>query len=79
MRLLRTAAGGYINAATIVRLADGGDDGWIAVLDGGEEVALASYYSAPGRVERDLPELVPMSAPAAGCVSDACCSKGLAG
>jgi hypothetical protein len=61
MRLLRTADGGFINAVKIVRLADergapaGG--GWVARLDDGEEVALASYYSAPGRVERDLPHL----------------------
>jgi len=48
MRLLRTADGGFINAVKIVRLADergapaGG--GWVARLDDGEEVALASYY-----------------------------------
>jgi hypothetical protein len=58
MQLLRTAAGGFINAERIVRLADerGEDAGsWmIAVLDDGEEVALAVYYNAPGRVERPV-------------------------
>jgi len=43
MRLLRTAAGGFINAEKIVRLADergGADDSWIVILDDGKEVAL---------------------------------------
>jgi hypothetical protein len=82
MRLLRTAAGGYINAERIVRLADdrGGEaDGWIAILDEGKEVALAAYYSLQGRVERELPHLVSASASAsvpvvvADCGSEVCC------
>jgi hypothetical protein len=45
----------------IVRLIDErGDtaDSWVAICDNGEEAALARYYSAPGRVERELPDLV---------------------
>jgi hypothetical protein len=83
MQLLRTAAGGFINAARIVRLADerGGEaGGWVAILDEGE-VALAPYYSAPGRVERDLPDLAPTATtrrPAlapmpADCSAGICC------
>jgi hypothetical protein len=33
-------------------------DGWVAILDDGDEVIPAGYYSAPGRVERELPDLV---------------------
>jgi hypothetical protein len=60
MRLLRTAAGEFINAARIVRLADAREQAAfvVAVLDDGAEVALSAYYSAPGRIERDLPDLV---------------------
>jgi hypothetical protein len=66
MRLLRTANGGFINSEKILRLADerGGDaDAWVAILDEGEKVALAGYYSLQGRVERELPDimLVPAS------------------
>jgi hypothetical protein len=48
MRLLRTAAGGFINAAKIVRLATDREQtaSVVAVLDDGQEVALASYYQA---------------------------------
>ena len=78
MRLLRTAAGGFINAARIVRLVDerGGEAGsWIAVLHDGEEVALAPYYSAPGRrIERDLPDLMTVAAASARVVAD--CGSG---
>ena len=81
MRLLRTAAGGFINAVKIVRLADertaptGG--GWVALLDDGEDVALAPYYSAPGRIERDLPHLMPVSAPmvVTDCAAETCCCE----
>jgi hypothetical protein len=79
MRLLRTAAAGFMNAEKIVRLGEEAD-GWVAILEDGEEVALARYYSAPGRVERELPDLVAASrgTPAAlsrgaDCASDACC------
>jgi len=80
MRLLRTAAGGFINAEKIVRLADergGDDDSWIAILDDGKEVALVGYYSAQGRIERDLPHLLSASVPVvvADCGSETCCGK----
>jgi hypothetical protein len=63
MRLLRTASGGFLNVDRIERLDEPGDaaDGWVAILDDGEEVVLARYYSAPGRIERELPDLVPVS------------------
>ena len=79
MRLLRTAADGFLNVEKIVRLCDEAE-GWVAILTDGEEVALAPYYSAPGRVERELPDLIAASRgspfPAlrdASCPSDACC------
>jgi len=83
MRLLRTAAGGFINAAKIVRLADErGEDAeaWVAVLDDGQEVALASYYSTPGRIERDLPDLMTVASESVpvvvvGCDSEVCCCE----
>ena len=81
MRLLRTDAGGFINAARILRLADerAEDAGsWITVLDDGEAVALAAYYSMPGLIERDLPDLVVALASApvvADCGSYACCCE----
>jgi hypothetical protein len=71
MRLLRTAAGGFINAGKIVHLADersGPANGWIALLGDGEEITLAPYYNVPGRIERDLPHLV-----AADCAAETCC------
>jgi hypothetical protein len=61
MRLVRTAAGGFLNVEKIVRLIDErGDaaDSWVAICENGEEAALAPYYSAPGRVERELPGLL---------------------
>ena len=62
MRLLRTASGAFLNVEKIERLDEPSDaaDGWVAILDDGEEVALAPYYSAPGRIERELPDLVPV-------------------
>jgi len=78
MRLLRTAADGFVNAEKIVRLGEEAD-GWVAILEGGKEVALAPYYSAPGRVERELPNLIAalggvLAAPRdADCAYDACC------
>jgi hypothetical protein len=72
--------GGFINAERIVRLADergGHSNGWIALLGDGEEVALASYYSAPRRIERDLPDLAAASVSVplvvADCGSGSCC------
>ena len=79
MRLLRTAADGFINAARIARLADERErasNGWVATLDNGEEIARSRYYSAPGRIERELPDLaaMPASMPmAADCPSERCC------
>lgn len=80
MRLIRTAEGGFVNAEKIVRLREEAD-GWVAILADGEEVVLALYYSAPGRIGRELPDLIAASAlgaPAAlsggaDCPSDACC------
>jgi hypothetical protein len=57
MLYLRTAAGSFVNAATIVQLspqrADGTDEitSWVAICDDGKAVALAAYYAAPGRIE----------------------------
>jgi hypothetical protein len=80
MRLLRTAAGEFINTTAIARLQRDGDGvGWLAVLAAGEAVLLAPYYSAPGRVEQDFPHLVPDPAAvtvpaAAACRAEACCA-----
>ena len=49
MLFLRTTAGGFVDAATIVRLVEE-TDGWVAICDHDGEVALAAYYSAPGRL-----------------------------
>jgi hypothetical protein len=57
MLFLRTTAGGFVNAATIVRLCDEAD-GWVAICDDDREVALAAYYSRPGRL-RELQHLLP--------------------
>ena len=52
MLYLRTASGGFINAADIVALSPQRDDGseeiagWIATCADGEAVALAAYYAA---------------------------------
>jgi hypothetical protein len=80
MRLLRTAEGDFVNVEKIVRLGEEAE-GWVAILEGGEEVGSPRYYSAPGRVERELPDLIAASrgAPAlasrgADCASDACCA-----
>ena len=87
MRLLRTAAGGFVNAERIVRLAEA-EEGSVAVLADGGAVALAPYYSAPGRLARELPEIVSAargeagfagvedigeSVSAEGCAAKACC------
>jgi hypothetical protein len=63
MRLLRTAAGGFLNVEKIERLDEPSEtaEGWVAILDDGEEVVLARYYSAPGRIQRELPDLVQAS------------------
>ena len=54
MLFLRTAAGGFVDAATIVRLCEetGGDETrWIAICVDDREVALAAYYSTRGRLK----------------------------
>jgi hypothetical protein len=60
MLYLRTASGGFLNAAKIVapspRRDDGGEEiaGWIATCADGEEVALSAYYVEPGRLEQAI-------------------------
>jgi hypothetical protein len=54
MLFLRTAAGGFVNAATIVRLCEETNSDeirWVAICDDDREVALATYYSTPGRLK----------------------------
>ena len=61
MRLVRTAAGGFVNVEKIERLVDERSEAaasWIAICADGEEIPLAPYYSAPGRAERELQGLV---------------------
>jgi hypothetical protein len=57
MLFLRTAAGGFVDAATIVQLCEE-TDGWVAICDDDREVALAAYYSTPGRL-KELQHLLP--------------------
>jgi hypothetical protein len=57
MLFLRTAAGGFVDAATIVRLYEE-MDGWVAICDDDREVALAACYNTPGRL-RGLQDLLP--------------------
>lgn len=75
MLFLRTAAGGFVDAATIVRLCEE-TDGWVAICDDNREVALAAYYNAPGRL-KEVQHLLPPSrhrppAEEAACGSCAC-------
>jgi len=54
MLFLRTAAGGFVNAAPIVRLceeATGDEIRWVAICEDDRVVALAAYYSGPGRLK----------------------------
>ncbi len=75
MVYLRTADGRFIAAATIVRLADrrAEADCWVAVRGDGEQVELARFFSAPGRIERDLPHLLPDRAGGA-CSAESRCA-----
>jgi hypothetical protein len=57
MLFLRTAAGGFVDTATIVRLCEE-TDGWVAICDDDRAVALAAYFNAPGRI-RELRDLLP--------------------
>ncbi len=67
MLYLRTAAGGFIKAESIVGLSPQRDSGriagWLAICAGGTEMALAAFYSVPGRIERALPHLFPVPLP----------------
>jgi hypothetical protein len=63
MLFLRTAAGGFFNAATIVRLCEEAG-GWVAICDDDREVALAAYYNAPGRLKELQHLLTPRQGPA---------------
>ena len=59
MRLLRTAAGRFINTSAIVQLQrDDNGAGWRAVLADGTKILLVPYYSAPGRIEQYFSHLV---------------------
>ena len=60
MLFLRTAAGGFVDAATIVRLCEE-TDAWVAICEEGRKVALAAYYSTPGRL-KELQHLLPPQA-----------------
>ena len=67
MLYVRTASGGFINAATIVQLSprragsDAGITGWIAIGNDGKAITLAPYYAGPGRIEKVL-DYMPASA-----------------
>ena len=87
MLYLRTASGTFIDAASIVELTRRGDQTkvCVAICRDGQEVALARYYSTPGRVERELPHLLPVRAShrpfraatipgAADCSATGCCA-----
>jgi len=58
MLYLRTASGGFVNAATIVQLSpqrgEGTDEitSWVAICGDGKAVALAAYYAVPGRIQK---------------------------
>ncbi len=75
MVYLRTADGRFIAATSIVRLADRRAESkcWVAVRGDGEQVELARFFSAPGRIERDLPHLLP-ERPGSACTAEACCA-----
>jgi hypothetical protein len=72
MRLLRTARDTFINGDTIIGLVRD-DGGWLAILEGGEAVALASYYNEPGRIEQDLPHVLARRVPVETCAAEECC------
>lgn len=70
MVYLRTASGGFVKADNIVGLAPqrgevGEISGWTAICADGTEMALASFYAVPGRIERALPHLFPAPRPSA--------------
>jgi hypothetical protein len=64
MLYLRTASGSFISSTIIVGLApqhgeDGKTAGWMAVRADGSTTPLATFFSAPGRIEKALPHLFP--------------------
>ena len=68
MVYLRTTAGSFLKAESIVGLAprhgdDGKTVGWLAVRSDGSTTPLAGFYSIPGRVEKALPHLFQGTAP----------------
>ena len=69
----------FVNTAAIVRLQREDDSlGWLAILADEDEVLLAPYYSAPGRIEQDFSHLVQCSAAAPAtsvCRAEACCAQ----
>ena len=75
MLYVRTAAGSFINAATIIQLspqrAGSGDEitDWVAICDGAKAIKLAPYYAAPGRIETVL-DFMPVSGRASGAVTN---------
>jgi hypothetical protein len=79
MRLLRTATGEFINAAAIARFQrDRSGAGWLAILVDGNEMLLAPYFSASGRIEQYFSHLVQVEdvaalLPIAACQAAACC------
>ena len=81
MRLLRTAAGEFINVAAIARLQREDDGaGWLAILANGDDIMLAPYYSASSRMEQDFAHLVQSQSAAAVpatvvCQAEACCAR----
>jgi hypothetical protein len=81
MLYVRTAAGGFVNAAMIVQLSPqrgGGDEitSWVAICRDGQAVTLADYYAVPGRIEKDLKHLLPQGRRVADdyCLPECCVS-----
>lgn len=59
MLYLRTADGRFVRDTSITQLRRDEGAGWIATRRDGSEVILARFFSAPGRVEEQLPHLLP--------------------
>lgn len=73
MLFLRTAAGGFVDAATIVRLCEE-PDGCVAICDDDRQVALAAYYNAPGRL-KELQHLLPPQRPGRRPAEEVACGS----
>ena len=89
MQYLRTASGSFINAATITLLTPerGEGDaimGWVATCRDGQTIALAPYFTLPGRIEAVLDRLpadivaLDQNEGALTCPSGNCCAEGRA-